>query len=70
MGQIDQARLEFARLSIGAACGPFAGIFCSPTVLRQMPHYTARIIKFPERRNEIAKLRSEIQEMSRTVSAG
>jgi hypothetical protein len=28
----------------------------------------ARIIKFPERRNELAKLRAEIEEMRKTVS--
>jgi hypothetical protein len=30
--------------------------------------YTARVIKFPERRSEIAKLRAEIEEMRKTVS--
>jgi hypothetical protein len=34
------------------------------------PRYTARIIRFPERRSDIAKLRSEIAEMMRTVSVG
>jgi hypothetical protein len=31
-----------------------------------MPLYTAKILKFPERRSEIAKLRGELEEMKRT----
>jgi hypothetical protein len=35
---------------------PWADVLGSPNaVLRYMPLYTARIIKFPERRNEIAR---------------
>jgi hypothetical protein len=31
-------------------------------------YYVVRIIKFPERRNELAKLRAEIEEMNRKLS--
>ena len=54
---------------IGTTGSPFWGVFGDPTiVLRYAPRYTARVIKFPERRNEIAKLRTEIEEMRKTVS--
>jgi hypothetical protein len=40
---IDPQRLQFARLSIGAVCGPFAGIFGSPNaVVHYMPLDAAR----------------------------
>jgi hypothetical protein len=35
-----------------------------------MPLCTARIIKFPERRNEFAKLRAELEEVRKTVRGG
>ena len=48
---------------------PFWGVFGDPTiVLRYASFYTAKIIKFPERRSELGKLRAEIAEMSRIVS--
>ena len=37
---------------------------------RYMPLCTARIIKFPERRNEFAKLRAELEEVRKTVRGG
>ena len=33
-----------------------------------MPYHMGHIIKFPERRSDIAKLRAEIAEMDRIVS--
>ena len=48
---------------------PFWGVFGDPTtLLRYVPLYTARIIKFPERRSDLAKLRAEIEEMEKIVS--
>ena len=53
--------------TIGMMGSPFWGVFGDPTiVLRYASPYTARIIKFPERRSEIAKLRAEIEELQRT----
>jgi hypothetical protein len=71
-GYVDHARVELCCLSIGGASWfPFAGIFGNAhAVLNYMPRYTVRILKFPERRSEIAKLRGEIAEMSRAVSVG
>ena len=52
---------------IGMTVSPFWGVFGDPTiVLRYASPYTARIIKFPQRRSEIAKLRAEIEELQRT----
>ncbi len=72
-GRIDQARVANVNAQVGNASWvcPFGGIFGDiNAALHYMPCHTARVIKFPERRNEIAKLRSEIQEVSRTVSVG
>ena len=58
-----------AKCTIGMMGSPFWGVFGDPTiVLRYASPYTPRVIKFPERRNEIAKLRTEIEEMRKTVS--
>ena len=65
---VDQARVELGRRSIGAASWvhPFGEIFGDlKAVLRRVPRHVARVLKFPERRNEIAKLRSEIEEIKR-----
>jgi|GraSoi_2013_40cm_1033754.scaffolds.fasta_scaffold314965_1 hypothetical protein len=43
----------------------WARIFGDPNATS---YYVARIIKFPERRSELGKLRAEIAEMSRIVS--
>jgi hypothetical protein len=49
----------------------FWGVFGDPTILlRYAPLYTARIIKFPERRSELARLKAEIKELRKTVSVG
>jgi hypothetical protein len=66
---IDPGRVMSANCMIGMTGSPFWGVFGDPTMLlRYAPRYTARVIKFPERRNEIAKLRAEIEEMRKTVS--
>ena len=48
---------------------PFSGIFVSlvgnPEVV--MPHYQARIIKFPVHRNAIAELRAEVEEIKKLL---
>jgi hypothetical protein len=55
---------------IGMTGSPFWGVFGDPTILlRYAPLYTARVIKFPERRSDLAMLRAEIEEMRKTVSA-
>ena len=48
---IDPERVALINCMIGMTGSPFWGVFGDPTiVLRYMPLYTARIIKFPERR--------------------
>ncbi len=48
---------------------PWADVLGSPNAaLRYMPLYTARIIKFPERRSEIAKLKAELEEVKRAIA--
>jgi hypothetical protein len=72
-GFIDPERTWRARIAIGNASWfhPFWGVFGDPTiVLRYAPRYTARVIKFPERRSEIARIRAEIEEMRKTVRGG
>ena len=45
---VDPKRVECGRVSVGAACGPFAGVFGNANAtLYYMPHDTARVIKFP-----------------------
>jgi hypothetical protein len=63
-GYIDRKRVELARMAIGAAswCSPFSGMF-GDAALCYMPRETAKVIKFPERRSDIAKLRAELEEM-------
>ena len=66
---VDPERVMLPNCVIGMTGSPFWGAFGDPTiVLRYAPRYTARVIKFPERRNEIAKLRAEIEEMRKTGS--
>jgi hypothetical protein len=68
-GYVGQERLIDANAEIGNASWvhPFWGVFGDPTILvRYMPLYMARIIKFPERRSEIAKIRAELKELQRT----
>jgi hypothetical protein len=68
-GYLDPQRIWLARLAIGEVWRPFYGIFGNAhALLNYMPYHVARILKFPERRSEIAKLRSEIEEIRRTVS--
>jgi hypothetical protein len=67
---IDPERVALINCVIGMTVSPFWGVFGDPTILlRYMPLYTGRIIKFPERRSEIAKLRAEIEEMRVSVRA-
>jgi hypothetical protein len=66
---VDLERLVLANYAIGMVGALFSGVFGSPNA---PPHlaflYSARIIKFPERRNELGELRAEIEEMRKTVS--
>jgi hypothetical protein len=71
-GFVDPQRTWRARIAIGNAswCTPFWGIFGDlNAALHYLPCRVARILKFPERRSDIAKLKAEIAEMSRIVSA-
>ena len=69
LGHLDPERVALINRMIGMMGSPFRCVFGDPTiVLRYAPRYTARVIKFPERRNEIAKLRAEIEEMRKTGS--
>jgi len=45
----------------------WARIFGDPNATS---YYVARIIKFPERRSELARLKAEIKELRKTVSVG
>ena len=66
---IDPERVALINCMIGMTGSPFWGVFGDPTIaLRYAPRYTGRVIKFQERRSELAKLRAEIAEMSRIVS--
>jgi hypothetical protein len=72
-GYVDPKRIELGRASIGAApwCHLFGELFGDPNAaLHYMPRHTARVIKFPERRSELAKLRDEVREMNRVVRGG
>jgi hypothetical protein len=72
-GYVDLKRLIDANAEVGNAAWmhPFSKIFGNLNgALHHMPHDTARVLKFPERRSDLARLRSEIQEMKRSVSVG
>jgi hypothetical protein len=57
---IDPKRVALINCVIGMTGSPFWGAFGDPTiVLRCASFYTAKIIKFPERRSELGKLRAE-----------
>jgi hypothetical protein len=69
----DQARIANANAEVGNASWMhlFGAIFGDPNAaLKYMPCNTARVIQFPERRSELAKLRGEIAEMSRILAVG
>jgi len=54
---------------IGMMGSPFLGVFGNlNAALHQAFFYTARIIRFPERRGDLAKLRAELNELRRTIS--
>src|SRR5258708_11264684 len=70
-GYTDLERTWRARIAIGNASWlqPFFGIFGNPTIaLRYAPLCTARVIKFPERRSEIVKLKAELEEVRRAIA--
>ena len=71
-GFIDPERTWRARIAIGNASWlhPFWGVFGDPAILLHMPYHMARILKFPERRSELARLKAEIKELRKTVSVG
>ena len=59
-----------AKCTIGMMGSPFWGVFGDPTiVLRYASPYTARIIKFPQRRSEIAKLRPRLRNCNERFGA-
>jgi len=64
---IDPERVMLANRMIGITGSPFWGVFGELTIaLRYAPDTQRAMTKFPERRNEIAKLRAEIEELQRT----
>jgi hypothetical protein len=69
-GRLDPERVWLVNVLIALpAC--WTGMFGNAhSAMDYRPRYTARIIRFPERRSDIAKLRSEIAAMMRTVSVG
>jgi hypothetical protein len=70
-GYIDPMRTWRARIAIGNASWLqlFFGIFGDPTILLSYaPLYTARIIRFPERRSEIVKLKAELDEVKQAIA--
>jgi hypothetical protein len=69
-GHADWKRLIDANAEVGNASWMhrFTSGFGDPNAL--LFYDTARIIPFPERRNGIAKLRSEIVEIKRSVRGG
>src|SRR6266436_4762015 len=71
-GYTDLERTWRARIAIGNASWlhPFWGVFGDPAILLHMPYHMARILKFPERRSELARLKAEIKELRKTVSVG
>jgi hypothetical protein len=71
---VDQWRAEIGRASVGAAswCMPFGNLFGDPNaVLHYMPRPIARVLAFPGCfRGEIAQIRSELDELKRTIWVG
>jgi hypothetical protein len=70
---MDPERAMLANCAIGNAswCTPFAGIFGDlNAALYYLPCRAAQILRFPERRSSLAKLRAEIEEMRKTVRGG
>jgi hypothetical protein len=62
---VDPERVTLVNCMIGMIDSPWAHVFGDPNAAS---FYTARIIRFPERRNELAKLRGDVEEMRRTIS--
>src|SRR5229473_1270622 len=62
LGHFDPEGVAQVNCMIGL---PWASVFGNPNAAS---YYVVRIIKFPERRNELAKLRAEIEEMNRKLS--
>jgi len=70
---VDRAGIAEANAEIGNASWmhPFSDIFGNlNAALHHMPYHMARILKFPERRSEIARLKAEIKELRKTVRGG
>jgi hypothetical protein len=68
-GCVDRARIADANAAIGSASWLqlFFGIFGDlNAALHYLPCRAARILKFPERRSDLARLRAEIEELQRT----
>jgi hypothetical protein len=63
-GRLDPERVWQANIMIGMPVW-WTGLFGDP---RALSYVVPRILRFPERRSEIAKLRAEIEEMRKTVS--
>jgi hypothetical protein len=67
---VDPEHVMLANRMIGMTGSPFWGVFGDPAILLHMPYHMARILKFPERRSELARLKAEIKELRKTVSVG
>ena len=48
---------------VGAMTSPFFGVFGSPLAVLRYGVCSARILQFPVRRNAIAELRAEVEEI-------
>jgi hypothetical protein len=68
---INRDRAWYANLMIGMTGSPFGRVLGDPRILLgHMPLYTAKVIKFPERRSKLARLRAEVEEIRRSVRGG
>jgi hypothetical protein len=67
-GPRNPMRLAVANAAIGAAPRYDRLFGCCGTIVGPHFFYFAKIIRFPERRSEIAKLRAEVAELRKTIS--
>jgi hypothetical protein len=65
LGWVDPERVRLVNCMIGMIDSPWAHVFGDPNAAS---FYTAKIIKFPERRSELAKIRDDLDGMRRTMS--
>ena len=63
---LDPERVWLANLAIGSPW--WTGLFGDPRAFWALSYYVSNVIRFPERRSEVAKLRSEIEQLKKTVS--